>query len=166
MPQGTKYARGGGGSRGTGHKTVSCEHSGKGDVDRHCDPKLDTHNKNVNAIKVSSKLQFSKKSSSNTFDVSKPELLHVNLIVQHNLPFSLTDHLSKIYPVMFPHSKIAKGFSYARTKTTKTFKRSHVARTEVVCCVSDESGKPYSLVNDGKSDTSLKKDECGLCVDI
>ena len=51
--------------------------------------------------------------------VMKAELLHVNLIVQHNLPFSLADHLSKMYPAMFPDSQIAKRFACARTKTTQ-----------------------------------------------
>ena len=53
---------------------------------------------------MSSKLQFSKGSSSNTFEVSKAGLLQVNLIVHHNLPFSLADHLSeiyRIYPIIF-----------------------------------------------------------------
>ena len=67
-------------------------------------------------LTLSSKLQ---ESPSNTFEVSKADLLHVNLIVQHNLPFSLADHLSKIYPIMFPDLKITKGFSCAQTKTTQ-----------------------------------------------
>ena len=71
-------------------------------LDRHCDPKLSKNTHNKNDIKVLSKLQFSKESLSNTFEVEKAELLHVNLIVQHNLPFSLADHLSKRYPDHVP----------------------------------------------------------------
>ena len=95
---------------------------------------------------------FLKKSSSNTFEVSKVELLHVNLIAQHNLPFSLADHLSKIYPVVFPDSKIAKSFSCVERKLNGAMLLE--LKPDVV---SRMKAEPYSLVNDGTSDTSIKK---------
>ena len=45
--------------------------------------------------------------------------LSFNLIVQQNLSFSLADHLSKIYPIMFPDSKIEKVFDVRERKLTQ-----------------------------------------------
>ena len=137
-------------------KAVSCAHMGKGDVQRHCDPTSKSiHNNNLKAIKSSSKIQFSKESAPN-LSVLKAELLHVNPIVQHNLPFSLADHLSKMYPAMFPDSQIAKRFACARTKTTQILNGAMMPELKSYI-VSQMKAEPYSLVNDGTSDTGLKK---------
>ena len=38
-------------------------------------------------------------------------------IANHNLPFLAADHLSDIFPSMFPDSKITADFACKRTKT-------------------------------------------------
>lgn len=40
------------------------------------------------------------------------------VLAQHNIPLAIMDHLSPLFWDIFPDSKIAKGFSAARTKTT------------------------------------------------
>ena len=40
------------------------------------------------------------------------------VLAQHNIPLAIMDHLSPLFRDIFPDSKIAKGFSAARTKTT------------------------------------------------
>lgn len=153
-------------------KVIQCEHQGKGDVERHCDPKKEktAHNKNVSAIKLSSKLPFvSEISLSSQLDTAatKAELLHTNMIVHHNLPFALADHLSKLYPVMFPDSKIAKKFSCARTKTTQILNGAMMPLIKSYV-IGQMKSVPFSLVNDGTSDTGLKKMNaaCALIFDV
>lgn len=45
------------------------------------------------------------------------ELALAQFIALHNLPFQAADHLSSLFPVMFPYSKIAKGFACHHTRT-------------------------------------------------
>ena len=47
-------------------------------------------------------------------------------IAEHNLPFSATDHFSKLCKVMFPDSEIEKKFSSGRTKTIALVKHALV----------------------------------------
>ena len=41
-----------------------------------------------------------------------------NFLVEHNLPFAVTDHLSPLLHNIFSDSDIAKNYACARTKTT------------------------------------------------
>ena len=49
--------------------------------------------------------------------VMSAELALAQFIALHNLPCQAADHLSSLFPVMFPDSKIAKGFACRHTKT-------------------------------------------------
>ena len=87
---------------------------------------------------------------------TRAEVLHTNFIVQHNLPFLTAEHLSPLYAKMFPDSKIAKNFKCSRTKTTCILNQAMgpaLKHTLVQCLVS----QPFFLVNDGSSDTGVKK---------
>ena len=95
----------------------SVSHGGFNDVTRH-----------VNGIIHVEKLREAQSSSSITsFLEGKPrsistqvmsaELALAQFIALHNLPFQAADHLSSLFPVMFPDSKIAKGFACRHTKT-------------------------------------------------
>ena len=50
--------------------------------------------------------------------MTRAEVKVTNLLVQHNIPLSLADHLSPLIRNIFPDSEIAKCYSSARTKTT------------------------------------------------
>ena len=57
---------------------------------------------------------------------------------------------------MFPNSKIAKNFKCSRTKTTAILNQAmypSLKRTVVKCMRT----QPFSLVNDGSSDSGIKK---------
>ena len=80
-------------------KVISCEHMGRGDVARHGDSKEDTvHNKNVKSVNKSARISQFLVSTAPTKDQAtiNAEVLHTNFIVQHNLPFAIADHLSKV----------------------------------------------------------------------
>ena len=81
-------------------KNVSCEFQGKRDVERHCDPnnKTSSHNKMVRELKNTSKISGSSSQSVSVLSdsITKAEVLHTNMIVHHNLPFLLADHLAKV----------------------------------------------------------------------
>lgn len=59
--------------------------------------------------------QFFKKSPLEE-EVKKAELNICAMLVEHNLPFRLMDHLSEIISKCFHDSEIAKSFSCKRTK--------------------------------------------------
>ena len=72
---------------------------GRGDVARHCDSKADTvHNVNVKSINKSARISQFLVSTAPTKDQAtiNAEVLRTNFIVQHNLPFAIADHLSKV----------------------------------------------------------------------
>ena len=80
-------------------KVISCGHMGRGDVARHCDSKGETvYNKNVKSVNHSARISQFLFSSAPTKDraAMNAEVLHINFIVQHNLPFTIADHLSKV----------------------------------------------------------------------
>ena len=68
---------------------------------------------------------------------------------------------------MFPDSKIAKAFGCARTKTTQILNGAMMSELKGYIISQMKEG-PFSLVNDGTSDTGVKKMNaaCALIFDI
>ena len=91
-------------------KSISCGHMGKADVVRHCDPKNQDsfHNKSLKAAKTQRSLTSMLTSAESSIDsrVTRAEVLHTNFIVQHNIPFNVADHLSKVCNFSFFHYAI------------------------------------------------------------
>ena len=86
----------------------------------------DLHKRLIQAGKQSSINHFMLKKGNN--DIITSETLFSYFIAEHNLPFTVTDHFSKLCKQMFPDSKIAKKkkkkkFSCGKTKTTQIIKR-------------------------------------------
>lgn len=52
--------------------------------------------------------------------VEEAEIKLMSFIVEHNLPFRSTDHLTDLLTQVFPDSKIAQEISLKRTKATAT----------------------------------------------
>ena len=79
-----------------------------------------------------------------------------NFMVQHNLPLSVADHLSPMVTDIFPDSKLAKGYAYARMKTTNVLNGAMApfCNKELITVMKKN---PYSLAVDPSSDTGLKK---------
>ena len=87
--------------------------------------------------------------------VIKAEVLFANFIAEHNLPFLLADHFTRLASVMFTDSKIAKGFSSAKTKTTCIVKGAlypHFAEPVIEQC---RTG-PFTIMCDEGNDTADK----------
>ena len=125
---------------------------------RHCDPtKVDSnHNKNARAKTVSSQIPFVADSSIQDKNVMKAEILHTEFIVQHNISINTAEHLNKLYSKMFPDSKIVKKFHCSRTKTTCILNNALAPELNGYLC-DFMKNEPYSLVNDGSNDSSVKK---------
>ena len=138
-------------------KSVSCAHVGINDVKEHC--KGTIHKQSEEAIKMARKISCS---SSNSDDsefkrqVLRSEVKHINFFIQHNIPFAVADHISLMYQEPFLDSKITKNFKCSCTKTTCIMNQAMrpLLRNELTEYVKEE---PFSLLNDGSSDTGLKK---------
>ena len=61
-------------------------------------------------------------SESTSSKVARAETILYNMLVQHNLPFLLMDHLPGLIVHAIPDSKIAKEVNFARTKSTAIVK--------------------------------------------
>ena len=78
------------------------------------------------------------------------------VLAHHNIPLAVMDHLSPLFRDIFPDSKIAKGFSSARTKTTCILTGALHSHFEEVL-VEHMKKEPYSLAIDGSNDNGLQK---------
>lgn len=54
--------------------------------------------------------------------VIEAEALWASFVAEHNLPFSASDHATKLFSKMFPDSEIAKKFACGHTKTAALIK--------------------------------------------
>ena len=92
----------------------------------------------------------------------RAEVMHTNFMVQHNISFLTAEHLSPLYAQMFPDSKTAKNFKCSRTKTASIL--NYAMMSALKCSLLDTmKEQPYALVNDGTSDTGLKKMNVVCC---
>ncbi len=78
------------------------------------------------------------------------------MLVQHNIPLAVTDHLSPLFKDIFPDSDIAKGYASARTKTSCIVNRS-LAPHFKSALVSAMLSRPFSIAIDGSNDSGLEK---------
>ena len=59
-----------------------------------------------------------KKQEEEQLQVQRAETLFIQFVAEHNLPFRVGDHFTKLIKVMFSDSSIAKQFQCSRTKTS------------------------------------------------
>ena len=97
---------------------ISISHGGRSDLVTHI--KSSKHKINASSSQSGSSQPSitSFVSGSNRNDTITAEVLMVNFLIEHNLPMSVSDHLSDLLKNMFPDSKIAKDFACKRTKST------------------------------------------------
>lgn len=86
----------------------------------------------------------------------RAEVKVANMLVQHNIPFSVTNELTPLFQDIFSDSEIAKHYSSRRTKTAcmingaiAPFFQNHL--------VDIMRNRPYSLAVDGSSDSDVEK---------
>ena len=79
-----------------------------------------------------------------------------NLLVQHNVPLAIADHLSPLVRDIFGDSETAQDYASARTKTTCIVNGSLAPhfRSALVNVMKSE---PFSIAVDGSNDSSLEK---------
>ena len=98
------------------HFTVS--HGGYNDVQRHVNGAV--HQRKIRSCQGMANIGdvFRKEPSLlHSSRVISAEIMMVKFLVLHNLSFKAADHLSELFPMMFPDSAIAADFSCKRTKT-------------------------------------------------
>ena len=78
-----------------------------------------------------------------------------NLLVQHNVPLAVADHLSPLVRDIFSDSETAQDYASARTKTTCIVNGSLAPhfRSALMNVMKSE---PFYIAVDGSNDTSLE----------
>lgn len=132
----------------------SISHGGENDIKKHL--KTTKHIQGKSAGQCSRKMDsfFVKTESTQEYSVVNAECLFTSLIVEHNIPLSVSDHASKIFHKMFPDSEIAKKYSCARTKTTAIIGEMATSATEKN--VRTLESKMFNLSTDGSNDVDSK----------
>ena len=88
--------------------------------------------------------------------VTAAEVYFATFVAEHNLPFTASDHFSKLCKVMFPDSEIAKKFSSGRTKTTALVKHA-LAPAFNDNVIETCQSSPFSVLCDGGNDQIDRK---------
>lgn len=88
--------------------------------------------------------------------VKRAEIKMASFIAEHNLPFSVMDHLSDLVKEAFPDSAIAKQFKSKRTKTRCIIKNVLAVRfrSDTVEALKNST---FSIIIDESTDVSCKK---------
>lgn len=127
----------------------SVKHSGEYDIKSHLNT---TKHKDVLYLQGSSHslFNFIKKDNDTVNSVIKAECLMTNFLIEHNLPISMSDHITPLMKAMFPDSSIASSYSCKQTKS------SFITHTMAEECQKQMSelikSNPFSLSTDGSSD--------------
>lgn len=88
--------------------------------------------------------------------IARAEVKMANLLVQHNIPIAVADHLGPMMKDIFPDSSIAQGYASARTKTTCIINGSLGPHFKLALVDAMKSG-PFSIAVDGSNDNGLEK---------
>lgn len=126
-------------------------HGGKSDISQH----LKTRAHATNSQRVCEQKSITKFFASGSDDAKKDsvtnaECLMTHFIIEHNLPVSVADHMTHLFPKMFPDSKIANNFACKRTKTTHII---HETASDKVSVLKETLTRTvFSLATDGSSD--------------
>ena len=88
-------------------------------------------------------------------EVTKAELTMINMMLKHNLPFSMMSTMTDIVGTMFHDSKIAKGFASGRTKSTSIVKE--LASNRQHSLIERMKSAPFTISTDGSTDQAGEK---------
>ena len=88
--------------------------------------------------------------------ITRAELYFATFVAKHNLPFSVADHFNRLCSKMFLDSRIAAGFSCARTKTTAliTYALAPAMNEPLIKACQNQ---PFTILCDGGNDNFEKK---------
>ena len=127
------------------------------EVKRHLDSKKHQDNAKLLEHQPAISSALSKTSTGSLEEkITTAELYFTTFIAEHNLPFLVGDHFTKLCKVMFPDSKIADGFACGRTKSTAIMKHAlspHFNDEVSQMCQSS----PFTILCDGGNDQAERK---------
>ena len=88
--------------------------------------------------------------------VTRAKVKISTVLVHHNIPIAVADHLSPMFKNIFPDSQIAKMYSCARMKTACILNGA-LAKQLQVSLIDMMKKNPFSLATDGSNDSGLQK---------
>ena len=137
-------------------KSVSIEHQGKLDLQRHC--RWKSHDNLLNAKRKHGpiKTHFLLQGSNIEKQASIAEVKVAGFLAEHNLPFATADHLDPLSKSIFPDSKIAKAYSCSKTKASCTLNRATAPDLQSIL-IDQMKTSCYSIATDGSNDQCLQK---------
>lgn len=124
-----------------------------------------SHIKKFKTIPTSQKtlLQFTTKVGDDGLEkrTQKAEIKVTEFFVEHNIPFSVADHMTPLMKKCFPDSKIAQKFVLGRTKATNIVKNV-IAKTQKEDLIEKLKTHQFSVLTDESTDISCTKTACIL----
>ena len=99
-------------------KSVSIEHQGKLDLQRHCREKSHVNSLNAKRKPGPINTHFLPQGSKIEKQACIAEVKVVGFLAEHNLTFATADHLGPLFRSMFPDSKITKAYSCGKIKAS------------------------------------------------
>ena len=154
------------------NKDLSCTEGGLKDIKRHGN--AESHIRLVKSDVGQQTLAMTwSKSLTVSMQAARAEAVLCNMVVEHNLPFMLMDHLPGLLSHAFPDSKIAKEVKCARTKSTAVVKNAIAPASRKMMLSKVNLSLAFSLLMDESTDRGVKKregtliryyDECSLKV--
>lgn len=148
--------------------TFSVRHGGANDVTKHFSSK-----KHIQAMSSMSNAQTllkfgfgqseeakraRRKQEEEQLSVQKAEALFVQFVAEHNLPFRVGDHFTKLVKSMFPDSNVARQFQCSRTKTSVLVRYGNGSFSHDTVLGTLTSSPPvyYSLLVDESNDRGVE----------
>ena len=132
-------------------KDFNVSHGGQNNVLKHVKGK---HHQEMSKAASSSCSLTSLYKPQHSASVIEAETRSAMFVSKHNLAFLASDHATKLFPKMFPDSKIAKSFACGRTKTTAIVKEalsSHFLKK-----TTESMSNPFSIMMDESNDKTNK----------
>ena len=86
--------------------------------------------------------------------VIEAEVMWVNFLVEHGIPFIASEHVGKLFATIFPDSKIAQQFACGKTKAKSIAKA--LAKEDQIETVKKMKKGPFVIGTDGSNDDCTK----------
>lgn len=137
-------------------RDILISHGGRADIVQHSKSKVHIRNMNAEAEVSSHKQQSILAFQSKPDDDSaiRAECMFASFYLEHNIPISVADHMTKLLKAAFPNSEEIKKFSAGRTKTSHIIKELAADATADFC--NTLKVVPFSIATDGSHTNDAK----------
>ncbi|CAH1995712.1 unnamed protein product [Acanthoscelides obtectus] len=136
--------------------------SGKDSLIKHTQRKI--HEQNVKSIKSQpsmTKFVTDTKRRQRAQDTKEAEIRLAAFVAEHNLPFTVMEHLPDLIKNICSDSEIARGLASSRNKTTSIVKNV-IGQEEFLNVCEDLRQNKFSLIVDESTDVSTTKHLCSV----